>query len=43
MLCSYLSLDALSISTHFLASAISGFFGTVFSSPADAVKTRYMN
>jgi len=31
------------ISTHFVASALAGLFAAIVSSPADVVKTRYMN
>ena len=39
----YFNLDQTSIITHLLSSCVSGFMGAVFSSPADVVKTRYMN
>lgn len=39
----YLQLEQTSVITHFLSSCVAGFMGAVFSSPADVVKTRYMN
>lgn len=39
----YFHMDPKSVVTHFLASCVAGFMGAVFSSPADVVKTRYMN
>ena len=39
----YFLLDQNSILTHLFSSCVSGFMGAVFSSPADVVKTRYMN
>ena len=39
----YFHFDSNSIVTHFLSSCVSGFMGAVASSPADVVKTRYMN
>jgi len=43
LLIGYLHLDATSKLTHFLSSFSAGFFGSVLSSPADVIKTRYMN
>jgi Mitochondrial carrier protein len=31
------------LTNHFLSSCVSGFMAAVFSSPADVIKTRYMN
>lgn len=39
----YFQFDQNSVVTHFLSSCVSGFMGAVASSPADVVKTRYMN
>jgi len=39
----YFHLDQNSIITHFLSSCVSGLMGALASSPADVVKTRYMN
>lgn len=39
----YFNLDPTSVITHFLSSCVAGFMGAAFSSPADVVKTRYMN
>ena len=39
----YFHLDQTSVITHFLSSCVAGFMGAVASSPADVVKTRYMN
>ncbi len=36
-------LSSSSLLTHFLSSCVSGFMAAVFSSPADVIKTRYMN
>ena len=36
-------LDPSHLKTHFLASLIAGFFAALLSSPADVIKTRYMN
>lgn len=39
----YFQLDQNSVITHFASSCVAGFMGAVASSPADVVKTRYMN
>lgn len=36
-------LSSSSLLTHFLSSCVSGFMAAFFSSPADVIKTRYMN
>ena len=38
-----LGMDPDSSLTHFFSSAVAGFCGAVCSSPADVIKTRYMN
>lgn len=43
ILINYLHLDGTSKVTHFFSSVSAGFFGSVLSSPADVIKTRYMN
>ena len=39
----YADMDKDSKLTHFIAAAIGGFMGAAFSSPADVIKSRYMN
>jgi len=43
LLVSHLEMEEEAKQTHLVASSFAGFFGAIFSSPADVLKSRFMN